>query len=318
MSTLIIGGGLVGSQIARALVEEGERPTIMDASLQSDALADLVDPDAVTIVQGNVLNPLDISRALKSSGASRIAHMAAYPMLTEGAQRDPYAAIQVNVFGALNVLEAARLEGVSRVVLASSGVLTRYIGGGEDEGDPAKEEAYPRPTTFYAATKQAVESIGLNYGKWTDLEVAVVRFAAVAGPWRGRGGGGPTGNFKNMIERSLHGEEFAIPDRSVEWLYSKDAARGTVLALNIAELKSSVFNLSMGRAYSPAEIVETVHRIIPTSKLSVKAGTAVTESVGGMVALDLSRSRRDLGFEPRFDLPAAIDDYIQWYQGVQS
>jgi hypothetical protein len=48
------------------------------------------------------------------------------------------------------------------VVVSSSSVLNHYLEDGEDGGDFRKKEAFPRPTTFYAATKQAVENLGLN------------------------------------------------------------------------------------------------------------------------------------------------------------
>jgi nucleoside-diphosphate-sugar epimerase len=55
------------------------------------------------------------------------------------------------------------------------------------------------PTTFYAATKQAVESIGLNYAKWCGMEFAGLRYGAVFGPWSGAGGGGPS----NIIRQAM-------------------------------------------------------------------------------------------------------------------
>src|SRR5256714_3039608 len=50
--------------------------------------------------------------------------------------------------GTVNVLEAARVTGIKRVVVSSSSVLNHYLEGGEDGGDFGKEEAFPRPTTF--------------------------------------------------------------------------------------------------------------------------------------------------------------------------
>src|SRR6185437_10733139 len=151
MTTLVIGAGLIGSQ-----VEHGEKPVLMDVAAQTQAIGQIVDFDKVTQIQGDVLRPLSIVDALKSHGITRIAHTAAYPLLTVGAQREPYAAINLNIMGTVNVLEAARVIGLKRVVVSSSSVLNSYFDGGQDGGDFGREEACPRPTTFYAATKQAV------------------------------------------------------------------------------------------------------------------------------------------------------------------
>ena len=158
MTTLVIGAGLIGSQVARILVERGEKPVLMDVALQPQAIAQIVDLAKVTLVTGDILRPLSIVDALKSHGITRIAHTAANPLLTLGAQREPYSAINLNIMGTVNVLEAARVTGLKRVVVSSSSVLNHYLDGGEDQGHFGKEEAFPRPTTFYSATKQAVEA----------------------------------------------------------------------------------------------------------------------------------------------------------------
>ena len=315
MAVLIIGAGLVGSQMARILVEEGERPVILDVAPQRDALADIVDLERVTLRQGDILQPLDVVRVMREDGITRAIHTAANPLLTLGAQRDPYAAIQTNVMGTVNVLEAARLHGLERVIVTSSNVLSFYLTGGEDEGDASREEAFPRPSTFYAATKQAVESLGLNYARWCDLDVVAVRFGAVAGPWRGRGGGGPSNIFRELVERSLRGEEATVPPSTMDWVYSKDAAAGAVLALKASGLTSRVFNVSMGRVWDPKELIEAVKQVISGARIRIGTdrGTAVSVQEMSRPA-DISRARAQLGYAPRYDMAAAVRDYVEWYR----
>ena len=317
MAILIIGSGLVGSQIARILVEEGERPVILDVAPQPEALSDIVDLGRLTLRRGDVLNPFDLVRTIREAGIRRIIHTAANPMLTLGAQQDPYSAIQVNVMGTINVLEAARLHGIERVVVTSSNVLSFYLTGGEDKGDTSREEAFPRPSTFYAATKQAVENLGLNYARWCNLDVVAVRFGAVAGPWRGRGGGGPSNIFRDLVERSLRGEEAQIPPRNMDWVYSKDAGAGAVLALKVRGLTSRVFNITMGRVYSAEQMIDAVKRVIPGARIRVETPPGTEISVTEMEhPTDLSRSRAELGYAPKYDMEAAVRDYVEWYRDL--
>ena len=238
MTTLVIGAGLIGSQVARILVERGEKPVLMDVAAQPQAMGQIVDLAKVTLVAGDILRPLSIVDVLKSHGITRIAHTAANPLLTLGAQREPYAAINLNIMGTVNVLEAARVTGLKRVVVSSSSVLNHYLDGGEDQGQFGKEEAFPRPTTFYSATKQAVESLGLNYAKWCGIEFAGLRYGAVFGPWSGAGGGGPSNIIREAMKNALAGKEATVPPGAMEWVYSKDAARGTVMALDAKDLGS--------------------------------------------------------------------------------
>ena len=148
MTTLVIGAGLIGSQVARILTERDETPVLMDVAAQQEAIGQIVELGKVTLVQADVLRPLSIVDALRTHGITRIAHTAANPLLTLGAQKEPYAAINLNIMGTVNVLEAARIAGVKRVVVSSSSVLNHYMAGGEDGGGYGHEESFPRPTTF--------------------------------------------------------------------------------------------------------------------------------------------------------------------------
>jgi nucleoside-diphosphate-sugar epimerase len=315
MSVLVIGGGLIGSQIARILVEAGERPVVMDATPQREALADNVALDRITLARGDVLNPLDLVRIMRTNGVTRVIHTAANPLLTLGAQDNPYAAIQVNIIGTCNVLEAARALDLGRIVVTSSNVLSHHLAGGADGGDVMKEDPFPRPATFYSATKQAVEALGLNYARWCGVDFVAVRYGAAAGPWRGPGGGGPSHIFRAAVESALRGEEASVPPGAMDWVYSKDAAAGAVLALNASRLESRVFNIAMGRLYTGEEMAGAVREVIPGARIRVATPPGTAVSVQPMAAaVDLSRSQAELGYAPAYDMVAAVRDYVAWYR----
>jgi nucleoside-diphosphate-sugar epimerase len=317
MAVLLIGGGLVGSQIANILLEQGEDVSILDYAHQPEALRENVDTTRIDTIQGDVLNPMSIMGALRNTGAKRVVHTAAYPMLTIGGQQNPYGTIQINIMGTANVLEASRTMGVERLVVVSSAVLTSSIAGGQDGGVPAREEAFPRPTTFYAATKQAVESLSLNYAAWCDLDVRAVRYAAIAGPWSGRGGGGPSNTFRSLVESALLSGEVEVPARSMEWVYSKDAARGTVLALEADDIDSRVFNIGTGRITTPEDFADAIAHVLPETRTSI-SDSAQERASSQTLPLNLDRARKLLGYEPRFDTEGAVRDYVDWYTARKS
>lgn len=313
MTTLVIGAGLIGSQVARILVERGEKPVLMDVAAQTKSIGQIVDLNKVTLIVGDVLRPLSIVDAVKNNGITRIAHTAANPLLTLGAQREPYAAISLNIMGSVNVLEAARILGLKRVVVSSSSVLNAYFAGGEDGGDFGREEAFPRPTTFYAATKQAVESLGLNYAKWCGIEFAGLRYGAVFGPWSGSGGGGPSNIIREAMRSALAGREAMVPPGAMEWVYSKDAARGTVLALEAADLGSRVFNITMGALTQPGEFAAAIGAVVPGAKVKFDAPPSARVALTNREKhADLSRAKQHLGYEPQFPLAAAVKDLADW------
>ena len=308
MRTAVIGGGLVGSQVLRLLVEDGETPVLFDATPQREALAEIVDLDRVAVVRGDVLDPLGLVAALRSHGVTRLVHTVANPLLGFGAQERPYPAIQVNVMGTVNVLEAARVLGLGRVVLSSTSSLTYHLTGGEDGGDPRREEAFPRPLTIYAASKQACESFGLNYARWFGVDVVLLRFAAVFGPWSG--GGGPSNALRAMVEGSLRGKATTLPATTLEWVYSKDAAAAACLALRAGPLTSRVFHVGMGRLYTPEAVAEAMAAVVPGARVRIEPTPSAHPVLQDMrEAMDGTRARVELGYAPRFDLAAGLRDH---------
>lgn len=319
MTTMIIGAGLVGSQVARILVERGERPVLMDPAPQPEALGDIVPLAKVSLIDGDVLRPLTLSQAIIEHGITAVIHTAANPLLTVGAQRDPYAAIQLNIMGTVNVLEAARAHKVTRVVVSSSNVLNHFLSGGEGDPDPAapmKEEAFPRPTTFYATTKQTIENLGLNYARWANVDFAALRYGAVMGPWSGRGGGGPSNVFREAVRAALEGREALIPAGTMEWVYSKDAAMATVLALKASELKSRIFNATMGRLVTADELAGAIREVVPGARTRIETPSAAAVAMPNMRRVsDLSLAKSVLGYTPRFGLNEAVRDMADWLKG---
>jgi nucleoside-diphosphate-sugar epimerase len=313
MTVLVVGAGLVGSQIARILVEKGERPVLMDRAPQPEALRRIVDLSKVTLVEGDVLQPLSLAAILREHAVSRIVHMAANPMLTIGAQKNPLGSIELNIMGTANVLEAARVFKLKRIVVASSNVLNHHIAGGEGGGDAMDEEAFPRPLSIYASCKQAIESLGLNYARWFGVDFAAVRYGAVCGPWSGAGGGGPSNVFLTLLHHVMRGDEGVVPAAALEWVYSKDAAAGTVLALKVPALKSRVFSITMGSLTSPEDLILAVKALFPQARLRIGHTAEGSPALSNMTrASNLRRAREELGYVARYPMTAAVRDLADY------
>ncbi len=187
------------------------------------------------------------------------------------------------------------MTGIKRVVVSSSSVLNHYLEGGEDGGDFGKEEAFPRPTTFYAATKQAVENLGLNYAKWCGIEFAGLRYGAVFGPWSGTGGGGPSNVVREAMRSALAGREAILPPGAMEWVYSKDAARGTVMALDAEDLGRRVFDITMGSLTTPNEMASALQAAVPDAKEVRQTSRFAVPASGGVAGVHVADVFRRLG-----------------------
>ena len=115
------------------------------------------------------------------------------------------------------------------------------------------------------------------------------------------------------MRNALAGKEATIPPGAMEWVYSKDAAGGTVLALDAKDLGSRVFNVTMGSLTTPSEMASAIVAVVPGAKVKFDApsGTGIALSNRDSHA-DLGRAKRYLGYEPQFKLQEAVKDLGDW------
>lgn len=328
MTILITGAGLVGSYAAARLVELGEKPVLYDVAPSRENLRRVPGLEEVEVIRGDILDFPDLVRVIGEKGVDRIIHTAAF--LTAGARERPYAAVKVNILGTANVLEAARILRIERVVFTSS--ATVYYGsysGAQEEPqgeDFALKAISQRPRGVYPTTKLACEHLGLNYRDLYGVDFVAVRFAGVFGPWLGPVAGGPGMALKELAERPLReqvvrvGRELVWPGKE-EFLYMKDAAQSTVLAC-LAPKKDPVstlpvYNVSMGQGYEFEEFLELLQNVYPQVEFQVPEGDG--GRAGGYPdipkrPLDLSRTETELGYHPTYQMEEALRDYRGWLE----
>ncbi|MGH2639301.1 MAG: NAD-dependent epimerase/dehydratase family protein [Rhabdochlamydiaceae bacterium] len=310
-NVLIIGAGLIGSQIAKLEVERGDSVVIFEVNPRTDAMSDIFDVSKAKVIKGDVLNPSEVQDLVKNERINRIIHTAANPLLTVGGQKNPYEAIHINIMGTANVLEAARQNKVERVVFTSSNVIAIHQKSGPD--------GLPRPASIYGSTKLACENLGFNYMDLFGLDFVVVRFAAAFGPWRYGGGGGPTQVFKEALEQSLRGEPSTVAGDTFEYVYSKDAAKACVLSCHAINPKKRLYNVGMGMIYSPAEIKQIIERVIPKASLQISTQlSAAVPTMKGVKPMDLADSTGEIGYRPEYDMQRAITDYVDWLRNMKA
>lgn len=324
MSTLITGAGLVGTLAAKRLVDMGERPVLYEIAPQLVNIASYVDLDKVKLVRGDVLDLPDLLRTIKSERVDRIIHSA--NLLTAAVRERPYTGVKINMLGTLNVLEAARIMDVQRVVFCSSGTV--QMGTYRQPATAPYVEDFPmtavegRPQGVYAILKLACEWIGLEYQQRYGLDFVATRFGGVFGPWKGVPAGLPTRMMKEFIEKPLAGQSVLISDPALTWsgredlVYAKDAAQSVVLASRASNPASRIYNVTMGRAYGFEELLEALRKAFPGVRIEV---TNINPGGSGGYPfkkeqpISISLARTELGYEPEFDtIEKAVADYAAW------
>ncbi|MFQ5903760.1 MAG: NAD-dependent epimerase/dehydratase family protein [Candidatus Binatia bacterium] len=315
---LVTGGsGLVGANAVRMLLERGEQPVVFDVAVNERLLGAVgVDVKSLSVVRGDILDLPGLITAIRNHGIGRIIHLAAF--LGEEVQRRPYSGVRLNLLGTVNILEAARLEGVSRVTFPSSGTV--YLGS-LGEGGPRKiDETIPlNPLSIYAATKAGSEFLGRTYAQRFGFEFIVVRFAALYGP-------SPAGlkatreqAIQEMVRAALRGEVASVkwPYGPAELLYGKDAAKGAVLACLKEDLKDNTFHIGSGEMATGEEIVRALKRHFPKLEITLVKGERPMPYPEERIPHDNSRSRDQLGYKPDYPLEKALGDYAETLRKIE-
>ncbi len=317
MTVLITGAGIVGSQIARQLVERGERPVLLDLNPNETLLSSVVPAGRFDLVQGDVRDFAALQGIVSRCGITAVAHSAA--LLTGPSRENPRLAVEVNVGGAVNMLELARQRAVRRVVLCGSTTIT-YPAFDSYVDRPIPEDFEMRvvsqaPKSFYSATKLAAEFFTQLYRAQWGADAVVVRYGAVLGAWGGANVGLVARLLSELIEPALQGRESVIDDPALLWdgveefIDARDCASGTIAALDAAALPAPVYTLSSDRGWTFDQFSEAIREVCPGLRVRCEAapqGGFARFPLVRHATSDIRAAARDLRWTPQWSLRESI------------
>ena len=303
---LVTGGtGFIGSFTAKALVEEGHDVSVLDLSTDTRILELLDVADRVEVHRGDITDLADVVAVARETGATRVVHLAA--LLVTACEEHPRKAVDVNIRGTNNVLEAARLldDQVERVAWASTCLV--YGPPEAYPTDEVDESDLIQPADHYAATKAYQETMADVYAERYGVSTVALRPTVAYGPFRATGG---SAFLADLIEKPVRGEPVSVGygDQGFDWHYVKDIARAFTLATLADEddLSRRVYNTS-GAFGTIREVAAIVREVVPGAEIEVSdEGTFPFTRHP-----DITAVRADLGYDPAYDLEAGVRDYVE-------
>jgi GDP-L-fucose synthase len=301
---LITGGtGLIGREITKQLIEYGALVTVV-------SLDSLKQFDGATYVFGDLTSfefCLEVTKEIEY-----VFHLAGIKGSIEVTKTRPASFLVPMLMFNTNILEASRLNKVSKLVYTSSiGAYSSAEMFEESQGEVGE------PMDMYPGWAKRMAELQIRaYAVEHGLDWSVVRPCNVYGP-------GDNFDPENaMVIPSLMmrinngenplkvwGDGSAIRD----FAFSRDVARGTIQAL-IHGTRGSFINLGSGVGYSIKELVETLNQVVPFSY------EFDTTKSGGFPkrVMNIERARDWVGFDPKTSLLEGLQETWDWFQGHQT
>jgi nucleoside-diphosphate-sugar epimerase len=309
MAVLITGGhGHIGSYAARYLVGEGEEVILLDINpAVPDCLRDI--EAQLTFVPGSVMDFAHLADIFRRYRGRIDGIIHTVGIMGELVLENPLGNVQINIGGTQNILEIARQFEIPKVVYTSTGAVYGAASG------HAVEDTYPvSPSDLYGATKASCEFLGQQYAATFGFDFRISRVYFCYGP-----GKRPSRFIRlyRLAFGALEGLEGLRMDKGadqkLDFVYIEDAGRGTALIYLANEPAHSVYNIATGVATRVGRVAELAQR---HSRFDVSVEMGAGMLMQRCEALDITRAREDLGYEPQHDVEKGIKEYAAWMEKV--
>lgn len=315
MSILVTGAaGFIASHLIEELSALGEKIVGVDnfdpfydvevKRQNKDALG------AIPFYEGDLCNKELLEKVFSENKIELVVHLAAKAGVRPSL-KDPIAYVRANVEATLCLLDTMRRHGVKKLSFASSSSVY-----GTTATVPFKEDAsFDSAISVYATTKQAGELFTRMYHNLYGFDVHNLRFFTVYGP-RQR----PDLAIHKFMKANLTGEEITVfgnGEMARDYTFVKDTVQGILGSIKVLRRGSKIYesyNLGNSSPVTLKELLETIEKV--TGKECVKKAAPVPDGDVPVTFADISKAKRDLGYNPSTNLETGLGLMWRWIQEV--
>jgi nucleoside-diphosphate-sugar epimerase len=287
------GGGFIGSNLVRALLDEGHDVRVLD-NFSTGNRANLSGLD-IEVVEGELRSYERVHNAVR--GTEVVFHLGALGSVPRSVQ-DPLTSSAVNIEGTLNVLLAARDEGIRRVVYSSSSSVY-----GTRRELPVTEGQASDPLSPYGVAKLAAERYCVSFSRvYESFESVVVRYFNVFGPRQS-----PFSQYAAVIPLFItaiaEGRPIRIEgdgEQRRDFTYVSNVVEGTILAADAASANGRIFNVAASAPASVNQVAELIGEILGKDVNKEHAPPRAGDIRDSWA--DITAAREAFGWEPSVGL----------------
>lgn len=330
MKTLITGSsGFIGFHLSNLLLNKGFQVVgidnmndYYDTQLKEDRLKQLKERENFSFYQIDLKDKENLDRLFEAEKFDYVINLAAQAGVRYSIT-NPYAYVDSNLIGFVNILEACRNYPVKHLLYASSS----SVYGGNKVAPFSTEHNVDHPVSLYAATKKANELMAHTYSHLYKISTTGLRFFTVYGPW-----GRPDMAYFSFTKDILEGKEIKVfnhgkmerdftyvddivngiyklldkvPQGNTEWDESKDK-----LSDSFAPYK--IYNIGNNSPVSLMKFINTLE-----DKIGIEAKKVYMDMQAGDVLrtyADVSDLEKDIDFKPNTSIEEGLEKFIKWYR----
>ena len=313
---LVTGGaGFIGSNLCEAILEKGNKVVCLDnfATGKRENLEQLLNDNNFTLIEGDIRKLEDCLKATKD--VDYVLHQAALGSVPRSI-KDPITSNDVNVSGFLNMLVAARDNGVKRFVFAASS--STY---GDSESMPKVEDIIGKPLSPYAITKYVNELYADIFSKAYGLETIGLRYFNVFGRKQD-----PNGAYAAVIPKFvsqlMKGESPVINgdgNYSRDFTYIDNVIQANLLSLVTTNEKAinTVYNVAYGDRNTLNDLMGYLKEYLSEfdSKI-LNVDVIYGPNRAGDIPhshASVAKAKENLNYNPQFTLQQGLKEAVKWY-----
>jgi len=311
MRILVTGGaGFIGSNFVRYMLGEHEDLQLVNLDALTYAgnlenLAGLENDARYTFVKGDISEEADVCRVFEAHRFDAVLNFAAESHVDRSLHLGAGAFIRTNVAGTQLLLDAARTYGVARFVQISTDEVYGSLGP-----DGRFSETTPlSPNNPYAATKAGADLLVRAAHHSHGLDTVITRCSNNYGPYQF-----PEKLIPLMIANALEDKELPVYGDGLhvrDWIYVLDHCRAVDLVLRKGE-RGETYNIGSMYDVPNIEVVRLLLRILDKPETLIRY---VRDRPGHdrRYAMDATKVREELGWEPAYTFADALRETIDWY-----
>ena len=222
---------------------------------------------------------------------------------------NPYAYIDSNINGFINVLEACRLYPVKHLIYASSS----SVYGMNDKTPFAVTDCTDNPVSLYAATKKSNELMAHTYSHLFDIPSTGLRLFTVYGPW-----GRPDMAYYKFAAAIIENKPIEVynhGDMLRDFTYIDDIIEGIVSAIGHIPLDNqaphALYNLGNNRPEKLVDFIEALEKHL--GRAAEKKHLGMQDGDVPATAADITLTRQELGWEPKTKIADGLKQFANWF-----